>query len=109
MAVAFLSIFFFVFLLGFLTSGTVLFLHLFARRKLGIQARTIIAAVVGPGVVMVFPLLIVLFEEAGAAGDMAIGLGLGGLVVCMAIGWPVSAILTRKLEKSMLPDASTFS
>lgn len=107
MATVIISIVFFLLLLGLLTAGAVLCLHLWAR-KLGIQSRILLAALLGPGSVLVFPLLIVLLDGSAPLADLGLGLGVGGAFFCVVIGWPVSAILTRKLEKSMLPDPGIF-
>lgn len=108
MAVAVFSIVFIAVILALLTAGVVLCLHLWARRRLGIQMRVLVATILGPGSLFLVPFVFELVDGGQVMGELGIGLVFVTGFFSLIVGWPTAAILTRQLERSLLPDARVF-
>ena len=86
------------------TLGFVLLVAFFLQKR-GFSTRVLLAAVLGPGM-LIMPISLLAMGEGNFEASM--GLLILVALACLFVGWPVAHLATRRLDRLIKFDIGTF-
>jgi hypothetical protein len=104
---AILSILYMVLILVLLTCGAALLLHFWARH-LPQGVRIFLGAVLGPGSLLLYPMLLGVAYGGFFYAEIGFGFFLIGLLTIGLVGFPTAFLATRKLDRDLPVSADIF-